>query len=121
MSLPREHKSQLAKIKSYLDPVLLNRGYTIFRDEKVDFIYYDQSEETYSFEVEGNTEPFYSVTICLDYSVLYQFRSGRGYIQFSDDADNNPIDCFCPYFEENLQCKHVAAAVYFLELTNGLD
>jgi hypothetical protein len=49
MSLPREHKNQLAKIKSYLDPVLLNRGYTIFRDEKVDFLYFDPSEETYCF------------------------------------------------------------------------
>jgi hypothetical protein len=26
-----------------------------------------------------------------------------------------------PYFEENQQCKHVAAAVYFLELTHGMD
>ncbi len=33
------HKSQLAKVKSFLNPVLLYRVYLNFRDEKVEFTY----------------------------------------------------------------------------------
>ncbi|WP_162342396.1 hypothetical protein [Cyclobacterium salsum] len=51
MSLPFLHKSQLDKLKSFVNPVLLNRGYTLFSDKKVEFVYYNPADETYFFEV----------------------------------------------------------------------
>lgn len=121
MSLPFLHKSQLDKLKSFVNPVLLNRGYSIYRDEKVEFVYYDPDEETYFFEVEGNLEPYYSVRICLEYTMLNEFFSSKSDNPFSGNVDQNPVDCICPYFSENRQCKHVAAAIYFVALTKGVD
>ncbi len=121
MSLPFLHKSQLDKLKSFVNPVLLNRGYTLFSDKKVEFVYYSPADETYFFEVEGNLEPYYSVRICLEYTMLNEFFSSKSDNPFSGNVDQNPVDCICPYFSENRQCKHVAAAIYFLALTKGVE
>ncbi|MEX2565732.1 MAG: DEAD/DEAH box helicase [Cyclobacteriaceae bacterium] len=120
MDLSYNHRNQLSKIKSGLAPKLLNRGFSIFSGKKVDFIYFDAAIEVYYFEIEGNTEPFYAVSICLDPLTFNQsFRKGFG--GFSSDSDHNPIDCSCPYFIENQECKHVAAALFYLELTRDIN
>ncbi|MEX2513985.1 MAG: SNF2-related protein [Cyclobacteriaceae bacterium] len=120
MGLSNFHRSQISKIKSGLAPQLLNRGFSIFKDKKVDFIYLDAAIEEYYFEVEGILEPFYPVSICLDPMALHP--SGvKGIYEFSSNTDKNPIDCSCPYFIENQQCKHVAAAIYFLEMTKDIN
>jgi len=119
MSLSYYHRNQVSKIKSSLAPQLLNRGFTIFSDNKVNFIYLDAATEVYYFEIEGNLEPFYPVSICLDPLALH--RSTKGFLEFSSNRDIHPIDCTCPYFIENQQCKHVAAAIFYLELTRDTN
>ncbi|WP_163380605.1 DEAD/DEAH box helicase [Cyclobacterium sp. SYSU L10401] len=121
MSLPFFHKSQLSKIKSFLDPTLLNRGFTLFREGKVDFIYFDPAKEIYFFDVAGNMEPFYSVSISLEQLNRNVLRDEKGFEKLPDKPDESPITCECVYFIENHQCKHVAAAIYYLALTTDVD
>ncbi|NHE56788.1 DEAD/DEAH box helicase family protein [Cyclobacterium sp. GBPx2] len=121
MSLPFFHKSQLSKIKSLLEPNLLNRGFTLFREGKVDFIYFDPAKEIYFFDVAGNMEPFYSVSISLEQLNRNVLRDEKGFEKLPDKPEESPITCECVYFIENHQCKHVAAAIYYLALTTGVD
>ncbi|WP_073090227.1 hypothetical protein [Cyclobacterium lianum] len=91
MPLHYFHKNRLSKIKSLLDPSLLNRGYTLFREGKVDFCYLDPSTEVYFFDVAGNIEPSYAVSICLESHPGDELNLEKGLLQFLNDPGRRQL------------------------------
>ena len=78
-----------------------NKGYRIFAQGGCTFVEFHSDTREYEFRVEGNIEPYYEVFVALP----------DGGIEWPSEG---PFDCDCLYYQENFECKHVAAALYFL-------
>ena len=105
MALSKNDKWHIEQLLSGMGKALRNQGYKLYVEGGCSFIEYQDDTNQYEFAVQGNIEPQYAVFICLD----------------GPDADRWFVDdlysCECLYFEENLDCKHVAAALYYLAVT----
>src|SRR5690554_6621818 len=101
MKLKNSEKRYLELLLSELDKPLRNKGYKIFALGGCNFMGFHSETREYEFRVEGNVQPFYEVFVAVP----------DGSIEWSVE---DPFDCGCPYYLENFECKHVAAALYFL-------
>lgn len=109
MPLTTDQQSMLRSHKRNLSPYVLEKGLILYKEAKVAFDYYEEETGSFYFLVKGNVEPHYQVIINLmeiDFSL-------------DDFIGEEEIDCSCIYFKENLECKHVAAAIFFLEANRG--
>jgi superfamily II DNA or RNA helicase len=112
MSLTKSQIYNLRILKKEMSSQLIERGKLLLQKGMVTFDYFDPELECFYFLVKGNVEPYYQVSIGL---MENGWDDEIGY--FVDDV----CDCNCFYFLENLECKHVAAALLFLEVNNGGD
>jgi len=106
MPLTTDQQKILRRFKRDLDPYVMEKGRILYHQGKVTFDFYDEKSETFYFLVKGNIEPHYQVFI----QVSEIFLEVDPFF-FQDE----PMDCTCVYFQENLECKHVAASLHFLE------
>src|SRR5690606_10061270 len=90
---------------SDLDKPLRNKGYRIFAEGGCTFVEFHPATRDCEFRIEGNIEPFYEVFVALPDEGM-------------EWPSQDPFDCDCPYYLENFECKHVAAALYFLAASN---
>ena len=106
MPLSKDHLKSLRYLKKELSPQLIERGKLLLQQGKVTFDFFDGDLEAFYFLVKGNVAPYYQVFVGLT----------DNYWDDDDEYyDEESFDCNCVYFTENFECKHVAAAILFLE------
>ena len=105
MALNKNDKWHIEQLLARMGKSLRNKGYKLYVEGGCSFIEYHDDTNQYEFSVQGNIEPQYVVFICLDEPGADRW--------FADDL----YTCHCLYFEENLECKHVAAALYHLAVS----
>jgi SNF2 family DNA or RNA helicase len=106
MGLNKKEKLYIEQLLAGMDKSLRNKGYKLYVEGGCSFIEHHADTDEYEFSVTGNMTPQYEVFICLE-------ESGSD-MWFVDDL----YSCDCLYFEENLECKHVAAALYHLAVSH---
>ena len=97
---------------AYLDQSLVKRGFQLLKNGDVRFGFYDPDLNTFNFIVRGNVEPDYDVSIDLLKSYINPLFN---------EYDTDLLTCTCMYYEENLECKHIAAALLYLETFSNTD
>lgn len=105
MPLTRKEISNAEMHLAYLEPVIKQRGYELYKGGHVKFLSFDGEFNLYNFQVKGNIEPFYAITLNLGESPE---RS------LFDDIEEENFTCTCIHFAEEEECKHVAAALHFI-------
>ncbi|WP_339924512.1 SNF2-related protein [uncultured Cyclobacterium sp.] len=106
MPLERTQLKTLRYLKNELPPELIKRGKLLLNQGEVTFDFYDEELETFYFLVKGNVEPYYQVFIDL---------MDNDWVKDEEFFDEEPFDCNCVYYMENFECKHVAAALLYLD------
>ena len=106
MGLNKKEKLYIERLLADMDKSLRNKGYKLYMEGGCSFIEYHADTDEYEFAVAGNIESQYEVVINLD--------GPSADMWFVDDL----YSCGCLYFEENLECKHVAAALYYLAVSH---
>ncbi|GGF34205.1 DEAD/DEAH box helicase [Echinicola rosea] len=87
----------------YFSPTILQRGKQLFQNGACELNNVNAYYRAFNFLVEGNAQPFYEVEVTLD-----------GAEAQMDFWEGDIASCDCIYFEENLECKHTAAALLYL-------
>ncbi|MBW3467442.1 DEAD/DEAH box helicase [Arthrospiribacter ruber] len=90
----------------YINKSIKQKGYMLYQSGGVRYRYFDPDTQNLHFQVKGNVEESYQVQINLSLSPEPDF--------FSDYDEEEDSSCECIYFEQELECKHVAAALYFI-------
>lgn len=85
-----------------MDRSVRNKGYKLYSEGACTLLDFDDINQYYDFAVDGQIESFYQVSI----NLLESFEA-----MWTDEDD---YSCECIYFEENLECKHIAAALFYL-------
>lgn len=104
MPLSKTELSNAEKHLAYIDTNVRKKGYFLHKTGGVKFSFYANDE--LNFQVNGNEQDFYIVQVKLTESPEPDF--------FSDSDEPDDFRCECVYFEDHLECKHVAAALYFI-------
>lgn len=91
---------------AYLDHAVKQKGYQLYKSGGVKYSHFDPENNDLHFKVKGNVEESYLVQINLSQSPEPDF--------FSDFEEEEDYCCECIYFEQELECKHIAAALYFI-------
>lgn len=105
MNLKKNEKLYLEQLLADMGKPLRNKGYKLYAEGGCTFVGYDDITHDYEFYVSGNIEPHYQVIISLG-----ETKPGMWFIE-------DTFSCDCLYFEENLECKHVAAALFYLAVS----
>ncbi len=113
MKLKAGEKNQLNQYLDEIDFQISDRGYEIFDSGGCEYVQYLKEENGHQFSVLGNIEPYYEVFIFLQ-NIFEPSLWDWG----NDSFELENYECDCIFFEENHQCKHVAAAIHFL-IENG--
>jgi superfamily II DNA or RNA helicase len=95
----------LAKMMDRYPDVLMDRGEGLFWEDKIELIDQSVDEHQFFFNAFGSKKETYEVDVDLT-----QINDGRKKIQTELQTF-----CSCPYFADNGQCKHVAAAFFILD------
>lgn len=106
MNLSWKEENLLQRLLKKYPDKLYDRGYELYENEAVTFDSNDEEIHTNYFSVKGIQEPNYKVEICLDADLV-----------FLDKKVNQEFayQCSCIYYEENKKCKHIAAALIFMD------
>jgi superfamily II DNA or RNA helicase len=84
---------------------ILDRGMELFDSGHVEFLGKNSARMLYEFNVKGSGRKAYDVDICLH----------QDFTNYGKEFNLNiGTRCACIYFEQNITCKHVAAASLFL-------
>ncbi|MCH6199123.1 SNF2 family helicase [Aquiflexum sp. LQ15W] len=105
MPLTRKELSNAKIHLAYMKAPNKQRGYKLFKEGHVKYLNFDKESNTYNFQVKGNLEPFYKVSLNL---------SDSPESSLFDDGEGDPFTCNCLHFKEEVQCKHVAASFQFI-------
>lgn len=95
----------LSKMKDQYPTILKERGKSLYLKDLIELFDQSVEENEFFFNAIGSKSERYQVDI--DLSPI----DGR---QRNFSTDSTTF-CSCPYFEENGECKHLAAAFYLLE------
>ena len=101
-------KSEIHHIEVLLadfDRIFRQRGLILYKEGAVKYEFFDEEFQSFQFKVRGNIEPHYDVNIKLNGLPLPDFFS---------EYEDEPFTCTCLAFEEEGECKHVAAALHFM-------
>jgi SNF2 family DNA or RNA helicase len=105
MPLTKTEVANAEIMLAYIESAIKKRGYVLYRGGEVKYQYYDPEYDSFHFKVKGNIEPYYHVVLNIGNSPEPTFF---------EDEDEDEMSCTCIHFEENLECKHVAAALHFM-------
>ena len=112
MALSKSEVRVLRELLDSFDEKIFDRGEELFDQDHVRFLSLDIPSKTYAFSVQGSGGYAYRVDICLDQALIeYGYDIGADF----------ESSCECVYYEENLTCKHVAAAALFLDYHDEED
>jgi len=114
------NNSEILVLDSLIDEfedIIMHRGEDLFHSDHVKFLGNDPARAVYTFKVQGSGKKAYTVELCLDQHLIDHCISNKL---------NVPSTCGCIYFEQNPNCKHMAAAALFLafysdEISRSLD
>nr|MBI1229664.1 hypothetical protein [Cytophagales bacterium] len=106
MPLSPDQQKILRRLKRDLSPYVTEKGGILYHEGRVTFEFYEEETQTYYFLVKGNVEAQYQV---------FNQLSGIDWELDEDYFIDQYLGCTCRYFEENYECKHVAATLFFLE------
>ena len=112
MALSKSEVQVLGELLDALEEKIFYRGEELFDQDHVVFLNLDIPSKTYAFRVQGSGGYSYRVDICLDKALI---EYGH---QIGSDFESS---CECVYYEENLICKHIAAAAIFLDFNDEED
>ena len=105
MELNKRENLYLDQLIADMDKSLRNKGYKLYAEGGCRFAGYDHMSNEYQFFVDGNIQFHYEVTINLG-----EVKTGMWFIE-------DIFSCGCAYFEENLACEHVVAALFYLAVS----
>ena len=112
MALSNSELQVLGELLDDLDENIFYRGEELFDRGHVKFLNLDIPSKTYAFRIQGSGRQAYRVDICLN----------RDLIEYGMDIGADfGTSCECVYYEENLLCKHIAAAAIFLDYNDEMD
>lgn len=95
----------LSKMMDRYPDILLDRGEGLFWDEKIELFDQSVNEHQFFFNASGSKKESFEVEVDLT-----PINDGKKKIQTELQTF-----CSCPYFADNGQCKHVAAAFFILD------
>ncbi|WP_373520097.1 SNF2-related protein [Aquiflexum sp.] len=105
MPLSKSETHHIEILLAGFDRTFSQRGLVLYKQGSVKYDFFDENVQSFQFKVRGNIEPYYDVDINLN---------GQPTPDFFSDYDDEPFLCTCMAFEEEGECKHVAAVLHFM-------